>query len=175
MVFWNPYLQWRNSDHSWCSNFSVNLLKDGPFHQTSFKLFYLESFSWSYQRCSMGKCLWKAVAVPASESSGWFCIRTDVYISYTKSHIMPHSFTWFSSTSVAVITAFYRNHFFYTYQLDRTFDSIIIFRQALYCWKTVLKSVELDYAEKIEIQRSQRLKTIAMYIFFSVLISLGNH
>ena len=48
------------------------------------------------------------------------------------------------------ILFFHKNHFFHAYQFNRTDDSILIFRETLYCCKTILTSAELDYAEETD-------------------------
>ena len=67
----------------------------------------------------------------------------------------PHSYPWFSAA--CAITIVHRNHYFHLYQLNKSSESKIKFRQANNPCKRVLESDKLAYATKIESITSQKL------------------
>ena len=73
-------------------------------------------------------------------------IGIDVYIPHRKYQVKPHSSPWFSASCAAVIV--YRNHFFHLYQMDKSSDSKVKFRQASNHCKRVLEAAKLAYANK---------------------------
>ena len=82
----------------------------------------------------------------ASEFCEWVQVGIDVYIPHRKYQVKLHSSPWFSVACASAI--FHRNHFFHLYQKDKSFNSMVKFRQASTCCKRVLQAAKLTYANK---------------------------
>ena len=92
----------------------------------------------------------------ASEFCEWFQVGIDVYIPHRKYQVKPHSSPWFSAACAAAIV--HRNHFFRSYQREKSSDSKVKFRQASNRCKRVLGDTKLAYANKTkESSTSQKL------------------
>ena len=75
-------------------------------------------------------------------------VGTDVYSTYRKHQVKPHSSPSFSAACATAIV--HRNHFFRLYQKDKSSDSKVKFRQASNRCKRVLEAAKLAYANKIK-------------------------
>ena len=62
----------------------------------------------------------------ASEFCEWVQVGNDVYIPHRKYQVKPYSSLWFSAGFTAAIV--HRNHFFWSYQKDKSSDSKLKFR-----------------------------------------------
>ena len=69
----------------------------------------------------------------ASEFCEWVQVGSDVYVSYGKCQIRPHSSTWFSAACAAAKV--YRNYIFRLYLKDKSSVCKVKFRQSSNCWK----------------------------------------
>ena len=88
--------------------------------------------------------------VSTSTAAIEFCecvqVGIDMFIPHRKDQIKPHSSSWFSAAYAAAIA--HRNHFFRSYQQNKSSESDINFRQASNCCKRVLEAAKLAYANK---------------------------
>ena len=82
----------------------------------------------------------------ASEFCEWVQVGIAVYIPHRKYQVKPRSSPCFSASCAAATV--HRNHFFRLYQKDKSSDSKVEFRQAIYCCKGVLEAAKLPYANK---------------------------
>ena len=94
---------------------------------------------------------WKDIFKPgASAASGEFCewvqFGIDGYIPHRKYQVKPHSSPWFSAACAAAIV--HRNHFFRLYQIGKSSDSKVKFRQASNRCRRVLEATKFAYANK---------------------------
>ena len=85
-------------------------------------------------------------AAAASEFCEWVQVGNDVYIPYCKYQVKPHPSRWLSAACAAAIV--HRNHFFYSYQQNKSYESKVKFRQASNRCKGVPEAVKLAYANK---------------------------
>ena len=69
----------------------------------------------------------------ASEFCEWVQVGSDVYVSYGKCHVRPHSSTWFSAACAAAKV--HRNYIFRWHPKDKSSASKVKFRQSSNCWK----------------------------------------
>ena len=68
-----------------------------------------------------------------------FRLEFDVYIPHRKNQIKPHSSPWFSVACAAAVA--HRNHFFRSYQKDKSSASKVKFRQASNCCRRFLEAL----------------------------------
>ena len=87
-----------------------------------------------------------SVSAAASEFCEWIHVGIDVYIPHRKYQVKPDSSPWFSPACAAAIV--YRNHFFHSYQNDKSSESKVKFRQASNHCKRVLEAAKLAHANK---------------------------
>ena len=73
-------------------------------------------------------------------------MRIDAYIPHRRYQVKPHSSPWFSAACDAAIV--HRNHFFCSYQQNKSSESKVKFRQASNHCKKVLEAAKLAYANK---------------------------
>ena len=85
----------------------------------------------------------KASAAAASEFCDWVQLGIDVYIPHQKYQDKHHSYPWFSAACAAAIA--HRNHFC-LYQMDKSSESKVNFRQVNNCCKRVLEAAKLTYS-----------------------------
>ena len=76
-------------------------------------------------------------------------------IPHRKCQVKIHSFPWFSAACAAAIV--HRNHFFHSYQEDKSSDFKVKFRQASNHCKRVLEAAKLAYANKTKESITSRL------------------
>ena len=84
-----------------------------------------------------------SASAAASQFCEWVPVGIDVYIPNYKYQIKLHSFPWFSEVCAAAIVD--RNNFFRLYQLNKSSESKLKFRQTSNCCKRVLEAVKLAY------------------------------
>ena len=82
----------------------------------------------------------------ASEFCEWVQVGIDIYIPHRKYQVKPHSSPWFSTACATAIV--HRNHFFHSYQSEKSSDSKVKFRQTSNPCKRVLEAAKLAYANK---------------------------
>ena len=85
-----------------------------------------------------------SASAAASEFCEWVQVGIDVYTSHRKYQVKHHSSPWFSADFAAAIV--HRNHFFRLYQLNKSSESKVKFRQASNRCKRVLEAAKLAYA-----------------------------
>ena len=115
-----------NSDHVVVSvsiDFPTNSQQDAPFHRIAYDY---SRADWDGLRDHLRDVPWKDIfklgaSAAASEFCEWVQIGIDVYIPHKKYQMKPHSSTWFSAAYAAAIV--HRNHFFRSYQKDKSSDS----------------------------------------------------
>ena len=115
-----------NSDHAVVSvsiDFSTNSQQDAPFHRIAYDY---SRADWDGLRDHLRDVPWEDIfklgaSAAASEFCEWVQIGIDVYIPHKKYQMKPHSSTWFSAAYAAAIV--HRNHFFRSYQKDKSSDS----------------------------------------------------
>ena len=69
-------------------------------------------------------------------------------ISHRKYQVKPHSSPWFSATCVAAIV--HRNHFFCLYLENKSSESKLMFRQAIYHCKSIFEAAKCTYRNKMK-------------------------
>ena len=82
----------------------------------------------------------------ASEFCEWVQVGIDVYIPHRKYQVKPHLSPWFSAACAAAIV--HRNHVFRLYQMDKSSETKVKFRQVSNRCKRVLEAAKLAYAYK---------------------------
>ena len=115
-----------NSDHVVVSvsiDFPTNSQQDAPFHRIAYDY---SRADWDGLRDHLRNVPWEDIfklsaSAAASEFCEWVQIGIDVYIPHKKYQMKPHSSTWFSAAYAAAIV--HRNHFFRSYQKDKSSDS----------------------------------------------------
>ena len=85
-----------------------------------------------------------SASAAASEFCEWVQVGIDVYTPHRKYQVKHHSSPWFSADFAAAII--HRNHFFRLYQLNKSSESKVKFRQASNRCKRVLEAAKLAYA-----------------------------
>ena len=85
-----------------------------------------------------------SASATASEFCEWVQVGIDVYTPHRKYQVKHHSSPWFSADFAAAIV--HRNHFFHLYQLNKSSESKVKFRQASNHCKRVLEAAKLAYA-----------------------------
>ena len=133
--------------------------RDTLFHYIAYNY---SSADWDGLRDHLRDVLWEDIfqlcaSAAASEFCEWLHVGIDAYIRKYK--VKPRSFPWFSAACAAVIV--HRNHFFCSYQKDKSSESKAKFRQACNRCKKVPKSPKLVYANKTkESITSQKLGSL---------------
>ena len=129
-----------NSDHVVVSvsiNFPTNSKQDAPFHHRAYDCSRVD---WGglcdHLRDSPCEHIFKLSTSAASgEFSDWGQARIDVYIPHLTYHVKPHSSPSLSAACAAVIV--HRNHFFRSYQQNKSSESNVKFRQTSHYCKRV--------------------------------------
>ena len=140
-----------NSDHVVVSvsiDFPTNSQQDAPFHRIAY---YYSFADWDGLDDHLRDVPWEDIfklgaSAAASEFFEWVQVGIDVYIPHRKYQVKPHSSPWFSAACAAAIV--HRNHFFRLYQIEKSSDSKVKFRQASNRCKRVLDAAKLAYANK---------------------------
>ena len=103
-----------NSDHVVVSvsiEFPLNSHRDAPFHRIAY---YYSHANWDGLRDHLRDVPWQDIfklsASAASQFCEWVQVGINVYIHHRKYQLKPHSSSWFSATSTAVIV--HGNNFF---------------------------------------------------------------
>ena len=103
-----------NSDHvvfSVSIEFPLNSHRDAPFHRIAY---YYSHANWDGLRDHLRDVPWQDIfklsASAASQFCEWVQVGINVYIHHRKYQLKPHSSSWFSATSTAVIV--HGNNFF---------------------------------------------------------------
>ena len=87
-----------------------------------------------------------ASAAAASEFCEWVQVGIYVCIPHRKYQVKPRSSPWFSAACAAAIV--HRNHIFHLYQIEKSSDSKLKFRQASNPCKRSYEAAKLAYANK---------------------------
>ena len=125
-----------------------NSQQDVPFHCIAYDY---SRADWDGLRDHLRDVPWDDIfKLGASAAASEFCecvqVGIDVYIPHRKYQVKPHSSPLFSAAcAVAIVN---RNHFFRSYQKDKSSDSKIKFRQASNCCKGFLKLSNLHVITK---------------------------
>ena len=90
-----------------------------------------------------------SASAAASEFCEWVQVGIDVYIPHRKYQVKPHSSLWFSAACAAAII--HINHFFRSYQQNKSSESKVKFRQASNHCKKVPEGARLVYANKTRV------------------------
>ena len=98
-------------------------------------------------------------------------VGVDVYIPHQKYQVKPHSFQWFSATYPVAIV--HRNHFFFLYQQNKSFESKVKFRQAGNCCKRVLKLPNLHRLTKQESITFQKIGSLDFWEIANSVLNKG--
>ena len=139
------------SDHVVVSvsiDFAINSKQDTPFHRVAYDYSRAE---WHGLRDHVRDVPWEDIfKLSAFTAASEFCERVQVgiavYIPHRKCQVKPHSSPWFSAVCAAAIV--HRNHFFHSYQQNKSSESKVKFRQASNLCKRVLEAAKLAYATK---------------------------
>ena len=140
----------RSSDHVVVSisiDFPSNSKQDTPFHL----IVYDNSCAdWDYLCDHLRHVSWEDIfklsaSVAASEFCEWVHIGIDVHIHH-KYQVKPRLSPWFSAAFADAIV--HGNHFFRLYQIEKSSDSKVKFRQPSNRCKRVLEAAKLAYANK---------------------------
>ena len=129
-------------------DFPSNSQRVFPFHRIAYDHSRTE---WDGLRDHLRDVPWDDIfklgaSAAASEFCEWVQVGVDVYIAHRKYQVKPHSSPWFSAVCAAAIV--HRNHFFRSYQKDKSSDSKVTFRQTSNLCKRVLELAKLAYANK---------------------------
>ena len=122
-----------NSDHVVVSvsiDVPSNSQRDAPFHRIAYDY---SRADWDGVYDHLRDVPWKDIfklsaSAAASEFCEWVQVRIYVYIPHRKYQVKPHSFPWISAAGAPAIV--HRNHFFRLYQLNKSSESKVKFRQA---------------------------------------------
>ena len=131
-----------NSDHVVVSvsiDFPINSKQDTPFHRVAYDY---SRADWDGLRDHVRDVPWEDIfklsaSTAASEFCEWVQLRIAVYIPHCKYQVKPHSSPWFSAAACAAAIV-HRNHFFCSYQQNKSSESKVKFRQASNRCKRVL-------------------------------------
>ena len=140
-----------NSDHVVVSisiDFPSYLQWDAPFHRIAYDY---SRTDWDGLRDYLIDVPWEDIfklsaSAAASEFCEWVQVRIYVYIRHRKYQVKHHSSPWFSAAYAAPIV--HANHFFRSYQKDKSSKSKVEFRQASNRRKRDLEATKLAYANK---------------------------
>ena len=142
-----------NSDHVVVSvsiDFPINSKQDTLFHCIAYDY---SRADWDGLCDHLRDVPWEDIfklsacaAAAASEFCEWVQVGIDVYIPHHKYQVKPHSSPWFSAACAAAKV--HRNHFFCSYQQNKSSESKVMFRQASNHCKRVLEAAKLTYATK---------------------------
>ena len=139
-----------NSDHvvSVSIDFPTNSQRDAPFHRIAYDY---SPADWDGLCDHLRDAPWEDIfklsaSAATSKFSKWIQVRIEVYIPHRKYQVKSHSSPWFLAACAAAIV--HRNHFFRLYQIEKSSDSKVKFRQASNCCKRVLEAAKLAYANK---------------------------
>ena len=138
-----------NSDHVVVSvsiDFPINSKQDTPFHCVAYDYSHVD---WDglcdHLRDVPREDIFKlSGSAAASEFCEWIQVGIDLYVPHRKYQVKPHSSPWFSAACGAAIV--HRNHFFCSYQQNKSSESKVKFKQASNRW--VLEAAKLAYANK---------------------------
>ena len=122
-----------NSDHVVVSvsiDVPSSSQRDAPFHRIAYDY---SRADWDGLYDHLRDVPWKDIfkfsaSAAASEFCEWVQVRIYVYIPHRKYQVKPHSFPWISAACAPAIV--HRNHFFRLYQLNKSSESKVKFRQA---------------------------------------------
>ena len=167
-----------NSDHVVVSvsiDFPLNSHRDTPFHRIAY---YYSHANWDGLRDHLRDVPWQDIfklsASAASQFCEWVQVGINVYIHHRKYQLKPHSSSWFSAASTAVIV--HGNNFFVCINrinllnLEESLDSLQIVGKGflkLPNWHMLIKQNGLS------LLRNMAIKILAKFlIVFSTKVNL---
>lgn len=148
----NSHPPFGSSDHvvvSVAVNFMVKATHDAPFHRT---VFSYDKADWDGFRDFIRDVPWASIfqkdpSLAASEFSNWIQAGIEAFIPHRKFQVKPHSPPWFTPSCASAIA--HRNHYFHTYQQERSKEAKSLFRTASNSCKRVIERAKSSYAENI--------------------------